>query len=431
MTMIGRKNEIEEMLDGDIPYPENKAFFGVKGVGKSTLMETLFSMPNCKKFAKEYKALYVRDNIPENLNGEDLTELLLYIVTKGVDLIDDELIKDDITQQIIKISKRFDRKDHQLNYALNIIKEYGYSLIIILDEFHNMGRNKTVGFSQYNYLRSLQSYVYYWTISDSDFSDEYATEQFKTSFFVQNFNPKTIPQLSKDDMFQLLDDKAKRTGIKLTCSAKESIYEIIGGVPGFSSPAIKCIKEFGCYDESQFDKERFVNYLLEDRTCLSFLNSWSRSLTIDQKEILLSFSESEKRYEDEITTPLIEINELGDKCGLGLLSNGTDEKGNFWRINTELFRVFILSKSSQFFAADVVSPTKENEVVVQPAPTYHIQNNYFTVNNNFFNPDSAVKSLLLLKDIASKGQLYIPDQSREGLKNAPLSFRRLRPAAPG
>ena len=123
MTMIGRKNEIEEMLDGDIPYPENKAFFGVKGVGKSTLMETLFSMPNCKKFAKEYKALYVRDNIPENLNGEDLTELLLYIVTKGVDLIDDELIKDDITQQIIKISKRFDRKDHQLNYALNIIKE--------------------------------------------------------------------------------------------------------------------------------------------------------------------------------------------------------------------------------------------------------------------------------------------------------------------
>ena len=411
MKLIGRKSEIKQMSSRDIRDPENKAFFGVKGLGKTAIIESVFSKANCRMYAEEYQALYVRTILQADMKGEDLIEFLLDIVTNGIDLINDESIREEINQEIDLSRNRFHRKDSVLRQALEIIKEHGFDLVLVMDEFHNMGRNSEVGSEQYDFLRSLNelALVYYWIISDSDFSDVYATSQFTTSFFAQKFNPKTIPQMNREDMTELLAEKAHRLGIDLTAGVKDSIYEVIGGIPGFALSAIKCAEELGYINEGAFVREKYIDYLLEDASCISLMTSWSRSLTMEQKQILLDFSEREIIYEDEIVS-VRDINQLGDKSGLGLLIHGSDDKGNYWRINTELYREFVISKSEDFFAADV-TPAKTSIEIVQPAPTYIT--NYFTVNNNFFNPDAAVNSLLLLKGMAEQsGRLLLPDQAR-------------------
>ncbi len=411
MKLIGRKSEIKQISSRDIPYPENKAFFGVKGLGKTAIIENIFSRSNCRVYADDYQVLYVRTILKADMKGDELIDFLLDIVTNGIDLISDETIRNEIAQEIACSRNRFHRKDSVLRQALEIIKEHDFTLVLVMDEFHNMGRNSEVGSEQYDFLRSLNelALVYYWIISDSDFSDVYATSQFTTSFFAQKFNPKTIPQMNREDMFQLLDEKAHRSGVELSDTVKDSIYEIIGGIPGFALPAIKCAEELGGLSEDAFIREKYIDYLLEDTSCISLMTSWSRSLTIEQKQILLDFSEREMIYEDEIVS-VRNINQLGDKSGLGLLTHGSDDKGNYWRINTELYREIVISKSEDFFAADV-TPAKINIEVPQAAPTYIT--NYITVNNNFFNPDAAVNSLLLLKGMAERsGQLLLPDQAR-------------------
>ena len=43
MKIIGRKREIKRITNFAVADPENKAFFGVKGIGKSTIFESVFS----------------------------------------------------------------------------------------------------------------------------------------------------------------------------------------------------------------------------------------------------------------------------------------------------------------------------------------------------------------------------------------------------
>ena len=63
--------------------------------------------------------------------------------------------------------------------------------------------------------------------------------------------------MNREDMLQLLDEKANRSGLELPDTVKESIYEIIGGIPGFALSAIKCAEELGCMSEDVFIKEKW------------------------------------------------------------------------------------------------------------------------------------------------------------------------------
>ena len=60
MNILGRNRELRRIKNIAISEPENKAIFGVKGIGKSIVVESVFSKANCRQYAKEYRYLYVR-----------------------------------------------------------------------------------------------------------------------------------------------------------------------------------------------------------------------------------------------------------------------------------------------------------------------------------------------------------------------------------
>ena len=406
MKLIGRKKETRKIGNYATSEPENKAFFGVKGLGKSVLFENAFSKANCKLYADEYQYLFVRTILQPEKKGEDLVNFLLDRVINGISLIDDELLRDDIHEKIKASEDKYHSKDSLLREALECIRDNDYTMILIMDEFHNMGRNSAVGSEQYDFLRSLNELglLYYWIISDSDFSDVYATSQFTTSFFAQKFIPETIPQMVKDDVVELIRQNAEKFEIDIPDDVVEKIYSIIGGIPGFVAPAVTSIETLGL---SEFDEEKFTGYLIENPKCLSLLTSWSRSLTSEQKDLLKEISLAGKVYQTDYMGIIGKINQLGDHSGLGLLIHGDDENGRFWKINSKLFSYFIENKGDSFYSAEIVPAEKKEEV--QTNPTY-IQNNYYTVNNNFFNPSSAVEAMLNLKKlVGSQQQILLPD----------------------
>ena len=77
MNIIGRTKYLRRLKNYAMDEPENKAFFGVKGLGKSTIIDTVFSKKNCIEFAEEYHFLYVKAILNPGKKGEDLVNFLL------------------------------------------------------------------------------------------------------------------------------------------------------------------------------------------------------------------------------------------------------------------------------------------------------------------------------------------------------------------
>lgn len=405
MKIIGRKKEIKRITNFAVADPENKAFFGVKGIGKSTVFESVFSKSNCKMYAEEYQYLFVRTILSPDTKGDDLINFLIDRVINAIDLIDDDSLKTMLHQKLKEGEDKYYSKDSLLRDALETIKDYEYYMILIMDEFHNMGRNKNVGSEQYDFLRSLNELglMYYWIVSDSDFSDVYATSQFTTSFFAQKFIPETMPRMKDEDMMALLNETADKYDVEISEDDLRSVCSIIGGVPGFAVPAIK---NYEALEGTGFDQEQFMNLLLEDVKCLSLLTSWSRSLTEEQKDILRDIAQYGKVYQKDLMNDIGRVNQLGDHSGLGLLVHGADENGKYWTVNSQIYEQYILRKSDAFYSAEIKVPEKEASPVA--APTY-IQNNYYTVNNNIFSPENAVSALMDLKRLVGNSEkLLLP-----------------------
>lgn len=405
MKIIGRKKEIKRIANFAVADPENKAFFGVKGIGKSTVFESVFSKSNCKMYAEEYQYLFVRTILSPDTKGDDLINFLIDRVINAIDLIDDDSLKTMLHQKLKENEDKYYSKDSLLRDALETMKDYEYYMILIMDEFHNMGRNKNVGSEQYDFLRSLNELglMYYWIVSDSDFSDVYATSQFTTSFFAQKFIPETMPRMKDEDMMALLNETADKYDVEISEDDLRSICSIIGGVPGFAVPAIK---NYEALEGTGLDQEQFMNLLLEDVKCLSLLTSWSRSLTEEQKDILRDIAQYGKVYQKDLMNDIGRVNQLGDHSGLGLLVHGADENGKYWTVNSQIYEQYILRKSDAFYSAEIKVPEKEASPLA--APTY-IQNNYYTVNNNIFSPESAVSALMDLKRLVGNSEkLLLP-----------------------
>lgn len=408
MKLIGRKKIIRK-IENDASFDvENKAFFGVKGLGKSLIFETAFSKAKCKMFAEENKCLFVRTILQPEKKGEDLTNFLLDRVENGIDLISDDEVKTDIQQRIQKDANRFHSKDSLLREALEVIKEYGYTMVLIMDEFHNMGRNSSVGREQYDFLRSLNELglIYYWIISDSDFSDVYATSQFTTSFFAQKFIPETIPQMTEEEMLELISQCANKYEVDITHDIMEQIYSIIGGIPGFVIPAILCCN---ATNMDSFEENEFINLMLENPKCISLVTSWSRSLTTEQKDLLHDIALAGTISQNNYMSSIGKINQLGDHSGLGLLVHGIDNSGQTWTVNSKLYLNFILNRTEMFYSSDITS-TDSSEENTNAYNTTYIQNNYITVNNSYFDPSSAVEALVGLKKmIGNQSAILLPN----------------------
>lgn len=406
MKLTGRKKEIRKITNFATSDPENKAFFGVKGVGKSSLFETVFSKANCKSYAEEYHYLFVRTILSPNIKGNELTNFLIHRVINGIDLIDDDSIREALHEQLRTSADKFNNRDSLLRDILETIKGYEYSFILIMDDFHNMGRNGDVGSEQYDFLRSLTELglVYYWIVSDSDFSDVYATAQFTTSFFAQKFIAETVLQMSEADGLELIALTAEKYDVEISSEAAKEIYDIIGGIPGFVVPAIKSYE--ACFDGT-FSANDLICSMLDETKCISLLTSWSRSLTDEQKGLLQEVAERHAISEVELRERGVigKINQLGNKSGLGLLTKCVDSNGSFWTPNSMLFERFILDRPNDFFSA-AITPLREEATSsepVQPTVVQYITNNIMV--NNVFSPDNAVKALAGLKQFIANGAM--------------------------
>ncbi len=409
----------------------NQAFLGVKGVGKTSLFQHYFTKEKRKEIADKYKKLFVFSQLDSRKGGSDLYIFLLDQVKKGILGIPNDDDKKEIRAEMDDIDAVFESPEGRLTQYLTAVKEKGYDLIIIMDQFHCMARDTEVGSEQYDVLRSFneQKLITYWIVTDTDLMETCATKQYIASFFAQKFTNKlTICPLGADYRSEAVGYFASQKKIELSEDEKDLVSNMSGGVPELMSILIDILYLIKKNGEQLTENELVNRFLLHDGG-ISLFENWVSGLNNKQKELLFDIASSENGIcESEVTTEFeVELSKLSDDVGRGLLHKVNEDDEKSWCINIELFRRFIVERGVSFYLEIENAPVNcALPETAEPKVTniYNISGNFIgNQTNNILSIENAVTGLEDLQKLVAGNSLLL-EEGQAAKKLEYLPFRQ-------
>lgn len=407
----------------------NQAFLGVKGVGKTSLFQSFFTRKKRLELAQGYKKLFVFTQLDSRKKGIDLYQYLLEQVKIGMMVISDADAKREMKDEMMEIDEIFETPDGRLNQYLSVIKEHGYDLIIIMDQFHCMARDTEIGKEQYDVLRSYneQKLITYWVITDTDLMETCATKQYIASFFAQKFtNKMTIRPIEKTAGLKVVNSFGEQKKVRLTDIEKQMICDVSGGIPELISILVDMIP-IAKSELADIDQKSLSAYAIDNSGCASLFEGWVTGLNTDQKRILydVALSGESGRCEDEITD-ISKMAELSDEVGRGLLHVEKQRGGKVWFINIPLFQNYIINCGGDFLAEQTDRETAAMEKKAGQGITniYNISGSFIqSQTNNILSIENAVAGLEDLQKLVI-GNPVLLDEDRAIKKLECLPFRQ-------
>lgn len=411
----------------------NQAFFGLKGVGKTTILQEYFTVDRIKNLTALYKNIFVYTMIDHRKTGEDFYLFLLEQVIAGIKNIADEKDRDELLKKVAVELENPYSTESKLKAIINDIKTREYRFILVMDHFHCMARDSEIGQDQYETLRSFnqQNQMYYWIATDTSLIDQKATEQYRASFFEQNFTSKmTICPMPDSEAKAVIRSMIDNKGIRIEACELDFIYQITGGVPKFISMIVDMIPQL----QIEYDSvnEESIEFLLETSSCISLMKSWSDGLSNEQKRILLTIAVDYDGtiQKEDLASHSIQITKLGELAndsGRGLLTSIKDEFGRRWEIAVPLYKEYLKNIGDCFIEQEETIALTNSYNDVQTNVT-NIVNNFYGETNyiqnqtyNTINIENAISGLENLQRlINSNGQVPGIDQISQSLEYLPF-----------
>ena len=234
---------------------------------------------------------------------------------------------------------------------MEVIKDSGYDVIIIMDHFQCMARDTEIGSQQYETLRvyNQSRQLIYWIITDTDLKETHASKQYMSSFFAHNFTSNyTICPMVRDKRSSVLEAFITGKNADLEEQEKEMILEISGGVVQLMLMMIDLI-ELLKREGEMISKEILLERLLLPNGFTSLFKTWTTGLTMAQKKILYDVALLENGLISDKTNSLMAP--LADTAGRGLLHYQVElrKKEYKWEISVPAFREYILFKGESFY----------------------------------------------------------------------------------
>ncbi|MBQ8982173.1 MAG: ATP-binding protein [Lachnospiraceae bacterium] len=429
-NVFGRANYVDKIKKyAESPDVGNLAFLGVKGVGKTSLFLYYFTKAKKEEIAGRYKKLFVYSRLDSRKQGSDLYHFLLDQVKVGIREIPVEDDKQKIIKEMDDINAVFDTLDARLTQYLMVVKEMGYDLVIIMDQFHCMARDTEVGREQYDVLRSFneQKLITYWIITDTDLLETCATKQYIASFFAQKFTSKlTICPLGDGERTEAVHFFANQKKCELLDSETDLVADISGGVPELMAILIDilCMAK---QDNIEVTKEELIRRFLIHDGGISLFKNWITGLNSKQKELLFEIASSQRGLNENNTmVESSKLAELSDDVGRGLLHIIKDNDEKTWNINIDLFRQYIVDCGSDFYLETEKETTNSDALPLSESRVtniYNIEGNFInSQTNNILNIENAITGLEDLQKLVSGNTLLL----EEGQVSKKLEFLPFR-----
>lgn len=336
---------------------DNWAVFGLKGTGKSKLFSDYFTLEKRMELARDMKRLFVYTDMKNKDAKTNLCYFLKSQVLAGVEYISDSDSREMLKAKMQKHDSEDPSSETMLDHYLLDLKDAGYQMIFVMDNFQLMSRNKEIGREQYAILRreNEAGLCWYWAISDTELIEKGSSQEYIDSFLEQKFIMReTVNSYNEEPAFSIASGLSEKLGLMLSDDEIRLVCKLTGGNPALIRIAMA---EFSKSDlTDSLTLENCLECLLSSDGILSLLDDWLDGLTVRQKQILYTVAVAETPLDaSEIDAEKAEINRLADDSGRGLLfrENKKDRAARrCWRIAVPLLEKYIRKCGESFLLED-------------------------------------------------------------------------------
>lgn len=253
--------------------PENIALLGVKGVGKTSIIENLFSPENKKLYYNEANVVVSFVSVPEtNDNLKSFYSYLLTSIFEGLDAIEeyDEKRYDDLIGRIMLKKQKIQERSVELDEAImhsilyktiDLVQDNGIKLLLVFDDFERVAASPKLKNAQYRCMRELANSgkISLFISTGEDLTK--VSAEMVGSGFENIFKYIQLRGIRIKYIEEWVDEATDGTGVLFDDDVIDWIEEISGGIPEIISTAgevaYQMLKSGEEFNEKVFEEELY------------------------------------------------------------------------------------------------------------------------------------------------------------------------------
>ncbi|MFN8458031.1 MAG: AAA-like domain-containing protein, partial [Anaerolineae bacterium] len=307
---IGRRREIEQIYSRLLSAFESSSIIGERRVGKTSLLKILADPViqarynlDPQKYTFVYQDFLFLD---ENTTPSRFWQRVLRNMRRGMSA------HPQVVSEIELALKSDSIDNYTLDDLFTLIDDEELYIVLLLDEFEQVTRNKNFDNDFFGGLRALAIHhnLALITSSRQDLVKLTHSEQLRSSPFFNIFATINLRNFSEQDATDLIDLYLRDSGVRFLLSELNVIFAVAGYNPFFLQMA--CHHLFAAYQQGLDDVTR-RRYLLEEtrREGLAIFQDFWQSSSASQQILLvvLALRELERRAGKQLDSTQLALSE--------------------------------------------------------------------------------------------------------------------------
>ena len=274
-------NKIKEYVESKV----QTAIFGVEGVGKTSLLKSVFSTDYRIKKAKEKILISPVTEFPSGLKHDDIFDHFIEIAINSVRVLSSCGMEDEmngILSELEPILSTNKTRSDIFESVIGCIYKNGYHIVMVIDNFERFTHSNEVTMHHHGILRSMLEKIQYIVSTNYDFNETSLPENVSGSLYLMNFGGHeiTVRGWTYDETVTYINSCLNGQEISFSPKLVDLICKDSGGIPLL----VKLISQFAYnYIESNNTESGMDLYDFHfDPKVQLILQHWSRLLTPSQ-----------------------------------------------------------------------------------------------------------------------------------------------------
>ena len=287
LALLDRELDCDD-LDSKFSGPRvlNYRYISPRGTGKSTLLDSYFTIEKCQELARNQKLVCIcRFSGDEMRTDADVFVRLISAVMETLYNLDAEEYEK-LSAELEKRKGKYPDYESNPNSGEALLKDMlvclrrrRYSVTLVLDEFHQLACSKNLADSTFSKMASIAQANLISYITASDYDDEVGTESYYISPFARIFAsgvshlPGIKSASGKQALIALIRKKIScYPDIIFTDSELQYLIDVTCGIPGLLNDALKEIFDIKLQTNRELDEQTLIAYALDG--CRELMDKW-------------------------------------------------------------------------------------------------------------------------------------------------------------
>ena len=286
--LFSREQEIRKIKEY-VDCRVQTVILGVEGVGKTSLLKTVFSQDYRIDKAKENILISSVTEYPSNLKDDDIYNHFIETIIGSIRILslcgEEEKMQDILNKCRINRSEKKTIED-EFEVVVNTIHDCGFHVVIVVDNFERFTSSNEVTMKHHETLRRMLQKTQYVVATNYDLNEDSLPHDVSGSLLLMNFagHEIRIGGWTKEQTFAYIRRKLENQEINFSEEITNIIFTVSGGIPLL----VKSAAQYA-YDHIEMNRtERGIDFadLYAERKTQLLLQHWCKMLTPIQIKVL-------------------------------------------------------------------------------------------------------------------------------------------------